>query len=114
MRMTRRGFAMLSATLAQGLREFKDQNRVRILAATSLWLVVLLRVAVPQMGQVQGANTAPTAVDDTATTAEDTAVDINVTANDTDPEGDTLSVTSVTTPSSGTAVIMSGSTTSVI
>ena len=62
---------------------------------------------------VTPANTAPSAVDDDVTTAGDTAVDINVTANDTDPDGDTLSVTSVTTPSNGTAVITAGSTTTV-
>ncbi len=73
---------------------------MRTLAAASLLLMVLW-VAVPQMGQAQGNNTAPT------------AVDINVTANDTDPEGDTLLVTSVTTPSTGTVAIGSGSTTTV-
>ena len=58
-------------------------------------------------------NTAPSAVDDTAITAEDTVVDINVAANDTDTDGDTLSVTSVATPSNGTAMIAEGSTTTV-
>ncbi len=47
----------------------------------------------------------PLAVDDTATTAEDTPVNIDVLANDSDVDGDTLSVTSVTTPTNGTAVI---------
>ena len=54
---------------------------------------------------VTAVNDAPTAVKDTATTATDTAVDINVVANDTDVEGDTLSVTSVTSPSNGGAAI---------
>ena len=59
-------------------------------------------------------NTAPTAVEDTGTTLENSSVDINVVANDTDPDpGATLSVTAVTTPSNGTAVIASGSTTTV-
>ena len=58
-------------------------------------------------------NTAPTAVDDATTTAEGTAVDIDVVANDTDLEGDTLQVTSVTMPSNGTAVIKSGSATTI-
>ena len=62
---------------------------------------------------VTAANDAPTAVDDTATTTAGTAVDINVVANDSDVEGDTLTVTSVTTPSNGTAKIKSGSTTTV-
>ena len=38
-------------------------------------------------------NDGPVAVNDTATTAEDTAVTIAVLANDTDSDGDTLSVT---------------------
>ena len=78
-----------------------------------LLLVAVLLVAMPQVGQAQGANTAPTAVDDTASTDEDTAVDINVVSNDTDADGATLSVTSVTTPGNGTAVITPGSTTTV-
>ena len=58
-------------------------------------------------------NTAPTAVNDTSSTAEDTAIDIAVLSNDTDAEGDTLSVTQVTSPPNGTAVILQGNTTSV-
>ena len=58
-------------------------------------------------------NTAPTAVDDATTTAEGTAIDIDVVANDTDLEGDTLQVTSVTMPSNGTAVIKPGSATTI-
>ena len=86
MRMIRPDLAMFSATLTQGLGALKDQNWVRVLAATSLLLVVVLWVAVPPMGQAQGNNTAPVAVDDDAATDENTAVDINVVANDTDPE----------------------------
>ena len=41
-------------------------------------------------------NPAPTAVDDSATTAEDTPVIISVLANDSDPDGDPLSVTAAT------------------
>ena len=55
-------------------------------------------------------NTTPTAVDDAITTAAGTAVDIDVLANDTDLEKDTLRVVSVTTPSNGRAVINSGTT----
>ena len=58
-------------------------------------------------------NTTPTAVDDATPTAEGTAVDIDVVANDTDLEGDTLQVTSVTIPSNGTAVIKPGSATTI-
>ena len=59
-------------------------------------------------------NTAPTAIDDTGTTAVDTAVDVDVVANDIDPDfGAALSVTAVAAPSNGTALITPGSTTSV-
>jgi alpha-tubulin suppressor-like RCC1 family protein len=46
----------------------------------------------------------PVAVDDVKTTAEDTPVTVNVLANDTDPDGDTLSVSTVTDPVHGTTV----------
>ena len=49
-------------------------------------------------------NTAPVANADTATTARNTAVTIAVLANDHDPDGDALTLTDVTQPSSGTAV----------
>ena len=48
-------------------------------------------------------NDAPEAVADTAATAEDVSVLIDVLANDTDVEGDALSIESVTAPSHGTA-----------
>jgi VCBS repeat-containing protein len=44
----------------------------------------------------------PVAVDDTATTDEDTPVDIDVLANDTDVEGDPITVESFTQPTNGT------------
>ena len=60
------------------------------------------------------ANTAPVAVNDTDTTDEDMAVDIDVIANDTDANNDTLSVTGIDSqPSNGTAAIKLGSTTEV-
>ena len=43
--------------------------------------------------------------DDTATTDEDTPVDINVLANDSDSDGDTLNVVSVTQGANGTVSI---------
>ncbi len=49
-------------------------------------------------------NSPPDAQDDEATTAEDTAVSIDVLANDTDPDGDTLTVQNVNDPPLGTAV----------
>jgi hypothetical protein len=51
----------------------------------------------------QPPNTAPAAVDDAATTPEGTAVTVNVVANDTDPDGDSLTVTGITQPAHGTA-----------
>jgi large repetitive protein len=49
-------------------------------------------------------NPAPTAANDTATTPEDTPVTIPVLANDADPDGDPLTVTSATSPN-GSVVI---------
>jgi large repetitive protein len=49
-------------------------------------------------------NPAPTAANDNATTPEDTPVTIPVLANDSDPDGDPLTVTSATSPN-GTVVI---------
>ena len=48
-------------------------------------------------------NNPPNAVDDTATTSQDTPVVVSVLANDTDPDGDPLSVTAVGSPAHGTA-----------
>ena len=50
-------------------------------------------------------NDGPTAADDAATTAEDTAVTIPVLANDSDPDGDSLSVSAVTAPQHGTVAV---------
>jgi VCBS repeat-containing protein len=50
---------------------------------------------------VNGVNDAPVAVDDNAVTAEDTAVDITVLSNDSDVDGDALTVGSVTTAANG-------------
>ena len=54
---------------------------------------------------VTAVNGLPTANDDNGMTAEDTAVAIDVLANDSDPDGDGLSVDSITQPLSGTAII---------
>jgi hypothetical protein len=52
-----------------------------------------------------GPNVPPVAVDDSATTAQDTLVNVDVLANDSDPNGDPLSVASVSDPPHGTAEI---------
>ncbi|MHA2742611.1 tandem-95 repeat protein, partial [Vibrio harveyi] len=54
-------------------------------------------------------NDAPVAVDDTVTTDEDTAVTIDVLANDSDPENDTLTITAASVPAEqGTVTIVDG------
>jgi hypothetical protein len=50
-------------------------------------------------------NEPPVAVDDTATTPMDTSVLIDVLANDSDPDGDPLTIVAVTQPANGTAEI---------
>ncbi len=54
---------------------------------------------------VMAAGDAPIAADDNATTPEDTPITVAVLANDSDPDGDALIVTSVTTPTHGAAVL---------
>jgi uncharacterized repeat protein (TIGR01451 family) len=53
---------------------------------------------------VSGVNAAPVAGDDTASTNEDTPVTVNVLSNDSDVDGDTLTVTAVTQPANGSVV----------
>ena len=58
---------------------------------------------------VQNINDAPVAVNDTGTVAEDAAAtDFDVVANDTDIDGDTLSLSAVGTPSDGGTAVISG------
>jgi hypothetical protein len=52
-----------------------------------------------RVGDVPGPNRPPVAVDDSATTAEDIAVNVNVLANDSDADGDTLTVSGYQTAS---------------
>ncbi len=54
---------------------------------------------------VNNINDAPVAVDDNATTSEDVAATIDVLANDSDVDGDNLLVSTVSSPTYGTAVI---------
>ena len=54
---------------------------------------------------VNSVNDAPVANDDTITTNEDTPATYDVLSNDSDVDGDTLSVHSVTDPANGTAVV---------
>ncbi len=57
---------------------------------------------------VTAINDAPVALDDTLTTAEDTAGSVNVLANDSDVDGDTLSVTGHTNPAHGGVTFAGG------
>ncbi|ELV8771038.1 tandem-95 repeat protein, partial [Vibrio harveyi] len=58
---------------------------------------------------VNPVNDAPVAVDDTVATDEDTAVTIDVLANDSDPENDTLTITAASVPAEqGTVTIVDG------
>ena len=50
-------------------------------------------------------NGAPIAADDTATAAPDAAVDVTVLGNDTDPDGDTLTVAITSAPTHGSVVV---------
>jgi len=54
---------------------------------------------------VTAVNDAPVAQNDTATVAEDSSVNIDVLSNDSDVDGDTLSISTVGSPGHGTAVI---------
>jgi len=71
-----------------------------------------LTVKIPRLAQHdiackferQSGNQPPVASDDTATTPQDTPVTIDVLANDTDPDNDPLTVTSVTQGADGTVV----------
>jgi hypothetical protein len=59
---------------------------------------------------VTAANDAPTAVDDSAVTRKGVAVDVAVLANDSDKDGDALTLASVSPPSSGTASVTAAGT----
>ena len=57
---------------------------------------------------IDPANTAPVANDDSATTTVGQSVTLNSIANDSDADGDTLTITNVSDPANGTAVINGG------
>jgi len=58
---------------------------------------------------VNNINDAPVAVNDTSATNEDTALTLHVLSNDSDVDGDNLTVQSVTAPTHGTATIIQDS-----
>ncbi len=58
---------------------------------------------------IQDVNDPPIAVDDSATTNEDTPVNITVISNDSDPDGDTITLNTISLPpANGTATIGAG------
>jgi large repetitive protein len=57
---------------------------------------------------VASVNDAPVAADDAGSLDEDTAVTVDVVANDADVDGDALTITSVTQPAHGTAALADG------
>ncbi len=65
---------------------------------------------ISQVPPVLNINRSPVGVDDTATTPQGVAVSVNVLANDTDPDNDTLNVSSVTAPANGIATVNAGGT----
>ena len=88
------------------LNAFAGQTiRIRVDAADSAASIV--EAAIDDV-RVTRANNGPVAVNDTATTAEDTTATIAVLANDSDPNGDTLSVTATTQGAHGAVTLVSG------
>jgi len=61
----------------------------------AVWIVVV----------VPAPNNAPVSNDDAATTTEGTSIDIDILANDTDADGDSLSISSVSQPANGSVVV---------
>ncbi|HEU4592049.1 MAG TPA: PKD domain-containing protein [Steroidobacteraceae bacterium] len=59
--------------------------------------------SVPASASITATNSAPLAADDQVTTGQDSAVDIDVLANDSDADGDALSIQSLTQPAHGAA-----------
>lgn len=75
-------------------------------AALAAGLAGSALVAIPAMAQT--GNTAPVANDDTYAIVQNTATVLAVLGNDTDADGDTLSIQSVSTPAHGVAALASG------
>lgn len=65
-------------------------------------------ITINKDGTIPGPNASPDAVDDYVTTTQGQPVDVDVLSNDSDPNGDTLSIESVTQGSLGTVSINGG------
>ena len=102
------------AQLAAGLVTFTHNGSETLTAGFSISVEdgnedVSTPVAQPFNFTVAPVNDAPVAVADTANTAEDSSILINVLTNDSDPDGDTLSLTAANvTTGLGTATVESG------
>jgi hypothetical protein len=66
--------------------------------------------ATVRVNVVRRPNRAPTAMADSASTQKNTAVTVSVLTNDSDPDGDPLTITGTTDPPHGTAVVNPGGT----
>ena len=65
----------------------------------------IYEISAPNIGGTPPQNLPPVAVNDSASTAAGTPVTIPVLANDSDPDGDPLTVTNLTQPANGTAQV---------
>ncbi|WP_439629385.1 Ig-like domain-containing protein [Gemmata sp.] len=74
----------------------------------SAQVTVTVAPPVPPPPPPPPANRSPVAANDTASTAAGTAVTVDVLKNDSDPDGDALTISSVGTPANGTAAVSSG------
>jgi len=79
---------------------------VFIMRRTRSWLIgAVFAVALVIFSSFLALGAAPVAVDDSVTMDEDTSVLVDVLANDSDPDGDPLTIDSVTEPEHGTVTI---------
>jgi hypothetical protein len=103
----KRQFRLTGAINASDGSQISGQYRETLWGATRQPVTVLgtfsLQRTVFPSGGPDGSNQPPTTTADTATTAPGTPVTINVLANDTDADGDPLTVTGVSNPQFGTA-----------
>lgn len=106
-------WAALASALPAGSAAYSDATatpgvayRYRVAARSGAALSAYSNVATAAAAPPP--NRPPVAVDDAATTAAGRAVVLALLGNDTDPDGDTLSVVSVTTPANGTAAVTGG------
>ncbi|TBR23423.1 tandem-95 repeat protein, partial [bacterium] len=92
------GTAWSSTTLAQVSSPSGAFLEARLSTTAPVVLATLADVGRP-----------PVATDDVAQTDEDTAVEVAVLANDSDPNGDTLSISAIEAPANGTAAVQGSS-----